>query len=247
MNIAINISEPCRICYEHGDEDALRLCRCNSQVHRGCLKQWQESGDPIRRERCEVCHYRYRYFEDPVPFRGFTIIYSRMFGENNEIPGNYMRGSLSMILFHSLYLMTTSGLIYGLDGNRQIANSTGVHYDGGYRIYYDLSFAFYALLIYSLFIVELRRLTCKQWREYLKLLVCSCTNTHAYLLLYVVVCGSLAIQFWTTVVFDILFTIPTFHMTCLLHYETLSSLKKSMRIGELMPYVPSNDTDELLA
>ena len=75
----------CIICLEDTKaNELLKPCKCNSFVHRSCLKKWIEiKSDP---EFCEICRSKYNVDFIIIPIQERTIILDNIY--NNSLNDN---------------------------------------------------------------------------------------------------------------------------------------------------------------
>jgi hypothetical protein len=232
----------CRICFEPTttDDPLIRPCKCHSKVHTSCLERWRmgdlpmdEPNDTQRNRMCEVCHHRYRFVTNPMECSSCTTLYQRV--HSDEYPGACAGKTFKLLMFHMMILIVISGIFYGADYTRYIGTHLNIIGEP-YRIYYDLSIASYAFMTYLLQLFELRRLTRRGWMVYLKHIFTIVTPAHLWLLFHGTCCVAIGAYMWKSVVFDIICTIPFYHITCILHCEARQEVENSLRIGSIKEY-----------
>jgi hypothetical protein len=236
--ISVSIGEThCRICYDQGTDTnpLFRPCRCQSLIHRECLEHWRYSDIENRHlSRCEVCQYEYRLSVNPMKSCMCSRLYERTV--HQEYIGSHISNAFKLILFHGMFILVLSGIFYGVDYTRYIGSHIPMCCDEPYRIYYDLSFTFYALVTYICNMVELVNLSRSQWATYLNYIFLTCSSSHICMLLHLSCCIVIGAYMWRTVVFDVLLSIPLYHFTCVLHQDACNKIKETIQVGRVLEY-----------
>jgi E3 ubiquitin-protein ligase DOA10 len=233
----------CRICFEPAitEDPLVRPCKCHSKVHISCLERWrttEHNGNSMRNVMCEVCHYRYQTVSNPMNTSPCTMLYTRV--NTNIYHGSCPGNNFKLMMFHIMCLIVISGIFYGADYTRYIESHLPIVGES-YRIYYDLSFASYASLSYLLQLFELHKLSCREWAIYLKYIFNTLTPAHVWLLFHITCCIAIGSYMWKSVAFDIICTIPFYHITCILHSESRKEVENSICIGSIKEYTEDDD------
>lgn len=90
----------CRICFMTNKNEFIKPCKCNSLIHKKCLKKWiQIKKNP---EYCEICKFKYNVDFTIVPINQTAFIL-----ENNDYhnKNNYIISIISIILILVIYLL----------------------------------------------------------------------------------------------------------------------------------------------
>ena len=196
----------CRICYENTGE-LFRPCTCRSYVHRNCLQQWISTST---REQCEVCHYKFIY-EYSYPLLWITEWYIYF---KTEIESTISR-FFHLFLMEALFLNVISGIVYGIDSGRLLANKIGIHDDRDYRGYYLVTFiVFYILCELSIWI-EFIRMSLSQKCRYIYMIICRIKVPHVIVLVLV----GYSTILYATVRTSVFLDIPVSLLFLFSHYE----------------------------